>query len=74
MWKFAMGFLASYMTMTKKGKQLSNQIIANVKKDVNSYLEKEGIIEQAEPLRPTEPIQPDNRDKEQSSPNETVDK
>ena len=75
MWKFAIGFLTSYMTMTKTGKQLSGQIITNIKSDVNSYLVKEGIIEGAKQpgtSRPSEHNQSDDRTKEQPSPSETV--
>ena len=68
MYKFLMGLFAGYLTMTKDGQKITKK----VSDDIGSYLKKEGVIEPDKTTRPTEPLQSDDKPKEQSSPVETV--
>ena len=63
---FVIGFLFSYLTMTKDGKNLSKNIVNAIGKDVNNYLKKEGVIEKSRDIRPSSIDKPTVESKEQS--------
>ena len=63
---FVIGFLFSYLTMTKDGKNLSKNIVNAIGKDVNNYLKKEGVIEKSRDIRPSGVDKPTVESKEQS--------
>lgn len=71
--KFLLGLAFGYLTMTPNGQELTKRMTDGLKKDVEGYLKKEGVIEEpTETTRPTEPIQPDNRAEEQHGSDETI--
>lgn len=70
--KFIVGFLFSYLTMTKDGKNLSKSIVDTIGKDVNNYLKKEGIIEKQRDIRPPSTREFTVESKEQSVDKETI--
>ena len=63
---FVIGFLFSYLTMTKDGKNLSKNIVNAIGKDVNNYLKKECVIEKSRDIRPSSFDKPTIESKEQS--------
>lgn len=67
MYRFLLGLTVGYLTMTEKGREISNKINA----DVNFFLKKEGVIEPTKTTRPPEPVEPHDKPKEQCSTDES---
>ena len=75
MWRFILGLATGYLTLTDDGKKMTEKMILEAKKNANSFLKKEGVIEDEEPItttRPTESVEPDDKPEERTSDSETV--
>ena len=71
--KFLIGLAVGYLTMTDRGQELTRKMTDGLKKDVEGYLKKEGVIE--EPIKTARPSQSDESSsefQEQPSSNETI--